>query len=421
MNKFFNLLSSENPILLIKMQVAVIGGGAAGFFSAISAKTNHPGAKVTIYEKSDKLLSKVKVSGGGRCNVTHHCFNIGELVKYYPRGEKQLRKAFGIFSPTDTVAWFEKRGVELKTEPDGRMFPDTDSSQTIVDCLINETRNLGIGIKTKSAIKKLNPQESEGYQISFKNGETKLVDKVIAATGGSPRKEGFNWLKELGHTIEEPVPSLFTFNMPSEPIKELMGVVANPVSVRIMGTKLKSDGPLLITHWGMSGPAILKLSAFGARILNEMDYQFKVLLNWTGEKSEQEIRDVLIKIVNEHPKKRIRNVNPFELAGRLWDFLLNKLEISADMIWDNMGKKNINRLVHILMNDEYSVSGKTTFKEEFVTCGGINLNEVDFKTMQSKISPNLYFAGEVLDIDGVTGGFNFQNAWTSGYIAGSLG
>ncbi len=402
------------------MQVAVIGGGAAGFFSAISVKTHHPEAKVTIYEKSGKLLSKVKVSGGGRCNVTHHCFKIGQLVKYYPRGEKPLRKAFGIFSTTDTIAWFEKRGVELKTEADGRMFPTTDSSQTIIDCLMGEAHKLGIGIKMKSAIKKLNPQE-EGYLMIFKNGESKFVDKVIVATGGSPRTEGFNWLRELGHTIEEPVPSLFTFNMPEESIKELMGVVANLVSVKIMGTKLKSSGPLLITHWGMSGPAILKLSAFGARILHEKDYRFKTLINWTGEMSEQEIRQTLAEVVFENPKKKIRNVNPFELAGRLWDFLLIKLELPEDMIWGNMGKKNINRLVHVLMNDEYSVHGKTTFKEEFVTCGGISLQDVDIKTMQSRPSPNLYFAGEVLDIDGVTGGFNFQNAWTTGFIAGKLG
>lgn len=402
------------------MQVAVIGGGAAGFFSAISAKTHHPDAKITIYERSDKLLSKVKVSGGGRCNVTHHCFKVSELVKFYPRGEKPLKKAFGVFSTTDTINWFKERGVELKTEADGRMFPTTDSSQTIIDCLMGEVQKLGIGIKTKSSIKKLT-QDSEGYLLRFKNGETKSVDKVIVATGGSPRTEGFNWLRELGHTIEEPVPSLFTFNMPNEIIKQLMGVVANLATVRVMGTKLKSTGPLLITHWGMSGPAILKLSAFGARILNEMDYQFKALVNWTGEKSEQEIREVLAETVFQNPKKRIQNVNPFGLPGRLWEFLLVKIEVSETMIWNNMGKKNINKMVHILMNDEYSVSGKTTFKEEFVTCGGISLQDADIKTMQSKPSPNLYFAGEVLDIDGVTGGFNFQAAWTTGFIAGRLG
>lgn len=401
------------------MQVAVIGGGAAGFFSALSAKAHHPGAQVTIYEKTDKLLSKVKVSGGGRCNVTHSCFKISELVKFYPRGEKPLRKAFGVFSPTDTISWFQERGVELKTEADGRMFPTTDSSQTIIDCLINECYLLGIGIKTKSNIKSLVPTK-EDFVLTFKNGETKTVQKVIVATGGSPRPEGFNWLRDLGHSIEEPVPSLFTFNMPKESIKELMGVVVNPSTVRVMGTRLKSTGPLLITHWGMSGPAVLKLSSFGARVLNDLEYRFKALVNWTGDRSEQDIREVLAVTVYQHPKKKVFNVNPFGLPGRMWDFLLKKIEVSETMIWDNMGKKNLNRLVHILMNDEYSIEGKTTFKEEFVTCGGVSLQDIDIKTMKSKPVPNLYFAGEVLDIDGVTGGFNFQAAWTTGFIAGRL-
>ncbi|MBO6571717.1 NAD(P)/FAD-dependent oxidoreductase [bacterium] len=401
------------------MKVAVIGGGAAGFFSAISAKTHNPDAQVTIYERSDKLLSKVRISGGGRCNVTHHCFKIHELVKFYPRGEKPLKKAFGIFSPTDTISWFNERGVELKTEEDGRMFPVSDSSQTIIDCLMKEVHNLGIGIKMKSAIKTLK-ESKNGLILGFKNGETKEVERVVVATGGSPRPEGFNWLRELGHNIEEPVPSLFTFNMPDESITKLMGVVAAPLSVKIMGSKLKSEGPLLITHWGMSGPAILKLSSFGARELNEMNYEFKALINWTGEQSEQEIREVLKGVAEAHGKKRIHNVNPFELPGRLWEFLIEKVEVGENMIWQNMGKKNINRMVHILMNDEYSVRGKTTFKEEFVTCGGVCLQDIGIKTMESKKVPNLYFAGEVLDIDGVTGGFNFQAAWTTGFIAGKL-
>ena len=401
------------------MKVAVIGGGAAGFFSAISAKYHNPDAQVTIYEKSDKLLSKVRISGGGRCNVTHHCFKIHELVKFYPRGEKPLKKAFGVFSPTDTISWFKKRRVELKTEADGRMFPTTDSSETIINCLMKEVHDQGIGIKTKSSIKSLS-KNRDGVMLEFKNGESKMVDKVIIATGGSPRLQGFRWLTDLGHTIEEPVPSLFTFNMPKESITKLMGVVADPVSVKIMGSKLKSEGPLLITHWGMSGPAILKLSSFGARELNELNYEFKALINWTGVLSEQEIRAMLENVVVEHGKKKIHNVNPFELPGRLWEFLIEKVEVGKSMIWQNMGKKNINRMVHILMNDEYSVSGKTTFKEEFVTCGGISLQDIDIKTMQSKKVPNLYFAGEVLDIDGVTGGFNFQAAWTTGFIAGKL-
>jgi len=401
------------------IQVAVIGGGAAGFFAAISVKKHHPQAKVTIYEKSNKLLSKVRISGGGRCNVTHHCFDIRELVKNYPRGERPLKKAFGIFSTTDTIQWFEERGVELKTESDGRMFPVTDDSETIINCLMNETRMLGIGIKTKSNIKKLKQTET-GYELGFHRGGRVEADKVIVATGGSPRASGFDWLRDLGHEIEEPVPSLFTFNMPEEPIKELMGVVADPVSVKIMGSKLQSDGPLLITHWGMSGPAILKLSAFGAEELSKEEYQFNVLVNWAGEKTEQEVRETLKAVVGDHGLKKITNVNPFQLPGRLWEFLIGKLEFGENMIWQNLGKKNINRLVHLLTNDEYQVQGKTTFKEEFVTCGGISLYDVDMKTMQSRKSPNLYFAGEVLDIDGVTGGFNFQAAWTTGYIAGML-
>jgi hypothetical protein len=401
------------------LQVAVIGGGAAGFFAAISAKLHHPEAKVTIYEKSAKLLSKVRISGGGRCNVTHHCFEIRELVENYPRGERPLKKAFGIFSPTDTIEWFKQRGVELKTESDGRMFPVTDDSETIINCLMNETRRIGVGIKTKSNIKTIKRLE-DGYELGFHRGGRVVADKVIVATGGSPRSSGFDWLRDLGHDIEEPVPSLFTFNMPDEPIKKLMGVVAEPVSVKVMGSNLQSSGPLLITHWGMSGPAILKLSAFGARELSEKDYQFKVLVNWSGERTEQEVRGILKKVVNDNGLKKITNVNPFQLPGRLWDFLVNKLELGDDMIWQNMGKKNINRLVHLLTNDEYSVQGKTTFKEEFVTCGGISLTDVDMKTMQSRKSPGLYFAGEVLDIDGVTGGFNFQAAWTAGFIAGML-
>ncbi|MDR9418249.1 NAD(P)/FAD-dependent oxidoreductase [Gracilimonas sp.] len=401
------------------LQVAVIGGGAAGFFAAISAKKHYPEAKVTIYEKSNKLLSKVRISGGGRCNVTHHCFDIRELVKYYPRGERPLKKAFGIFSPTDTVEWFESRGVKLKTESDGRMFPVTDDSETIINCLMDEIRKLGIGIQMKVNIKSLHKKDS-GYEMGLHRGGRIKADKVIVATGGSPRPSGFDWLRELGHDAEEPVPSLFTFNMPDEPIKKLMGVVADPVSVKIMGSKLQSSGPLLITHWGMSGPAILKLSAFGARELHEMDYNFKVLVNWTGDHTEQEVRDILKSIEDDHGKKKITNVNPFGLAGRLWDFLIDKLALGDDMIWQNMGKKNINRLVHLLTNDEYQVEGKTTFKEEFVTCGGIILQDVDMKTMESRKSPGLYFAGEVLDIDGVTGGFNFQAAWTTGFIAGKL-
>ena len=401
------------------MQVAIIGGGAAGFFSSLSVKEHHPDAQVTLYEKSDKLLSKVKVSGGGRCNVTHHCFKVSELVKFYPRGEKPLKKVFGVFNPTHTIQWFQERGVELKTEQDGRMFPTTDSSQTIIDRLTKEAHSLGIGIKTKSSVTQIKKLE-QGFELFFKGGTTRLVDKIIVATGGSPRIEGFKWLQALEHDIEPPVPSLFTFNMPGESIKELMGVVAPNAQVRIEGTKLKTEGPLLITHWGMSGPAILKASAFGARLLSERDYTFNTLINWLN-KSELDIRASVDYAQATIPNKRILNAHPFELSNRLWEFLMNKAGINETMTWSSLSKKSVNKMVHVLTSDSYAVEGKTTFKEEFVTCGGISLTNVNMKTMESKKTPGLYFAGEVLDIDGVTGGFNFQAAWSTGYIAGRLG
>ena len=401
------------------MEIAIIGGGAAGFFAAISAKQHHPDASVTLYEKSGKLLSKVKVSGGGRCNVTHACFNVSQLARFYPRGSKQLKKAFGTFSTQDTVNWFENRGVKLKTEPDNRMFPVTDSSQTIIDCLVREAGTLGVKIKQNFQILSIRP-DAGGYNLESKDGQIITAGKVIITTGGSPKPEGFEWLKQLGHTIEHPVPSLFTFNMPQEPIKKLMGLSVSHTAVRVQGTKLKEEGPLLITHWGMSGPAILKLSAYGARVLNQLDYNFKVQVNWQGNLTEAEIQQVLSEQATNYTRKKMLNANPFDIPNRLWDFLLAKIDLREDITWGELGKKGHNKLVNILINDIYEVSGKTTFKEEFVTCGGVSLQDVDFSTMQSRKMPGIYFAGEVLDIDGVTGGFNFQAAWTTGYIAGRL-
>ncbi len=400
------------------MNVAVIGGGAAGFFAAISCKAHHPDAHVTIYEKSDKLLAKVKISGGGRCNVTHACFSNSQLVKYYPRGEKQLKKAFAYFNPTNTIEWFENRGVKLKTEEDGRMFPITNASQTIVNCLMKEVEKSGISIELHQPIIAIE-KENNNFKLTLRD---KLIyaDKVIIASGGSPKTEGFAWLEKLGHTIESPVPSLFTFNMPDEPVKILMGVSVDNCSVRIPGTKLKTEGPLLITHWGMSGPAILKLSAWGARVLKDLNYRFTIQINWLGAMNEDAARTILTKEIMLHPKKKISNSNPFQLPGRLYNFLLSKVNINQDALLEEIGKKNENRLLNTLLNDEYKVEGKTTFKEEFVTCGGVKLDEVSMETMESKVCPGLYFAGEVLDIDGVTGGFNFQAAWTTGFIAGKL-
>ena len=402
------------------MRIAVIGGGAAGFFAAISAKENHPNSHIAIFEKSQKVLSKVKVSGGGRCNVTNGTTSISELAKGYPRGEKQLKKAFSVFSTTHTREWFESRGVELYTQDDNRVFPKSNDSQTIVDCLFRETKRLGIEVQLGVGISSI---ESVGDQLELKlQGETKsrTFDKVIVATGGSPNRKGFDWLEQLGHKIEEPVPSLFTFNMPTETIKELMGVVAENAMVGIQGTKLKSQGPLLITHWGMSGPAILKLSAFGARILSEMNYNFTIKVNWAAEVNNDTVANQLLEIVNTNPNKLMQNVKPFGLPERLWLFLLERSDISPTKKWSELGKKGMNKLVNTLTNDEYKVSGKTTFKEEFVTCGGISLESVNFNTMESRVFPNLYFAGEVLNIDGITGGYNFQAAWTTGFIAGKL-
>lgn len=402
------------------MEIAVLGGGAAGFFAAISCKTHHPDAKVVLYEKSEKLLAKVKVSGGGRCNVTHACLPVSQLVKNYPRGEKTLRKSFEIFRTNDTIQWFESRGVKLKTEADGRMFPVTDDAQTIIDCLVAEAKKLGVVIKTRSPVAGIE-RVKDGFHLTFADSSEKKFDKVIVATGGSPKPEGFDWLKKLGHTIEAPVPSLFTFNIPGNKITTLMGVVVEQAEVWIEGTKLKQQGPVLITHWGLSGPAVLKLSAFGARILNELQYNFKVHVNWLGELNEAEARTrIADEIKNSHLKK-IRNSKPFALPSRLWLYLLEQSGISADTRWAELKKEDRNRLIKYLTNHEFEVKGKTTFKEEFVTCGGVSLADVNMQTMESRVCPGLYFAGEVLDIDGVTGGFNFQSAWTTGFIAGRVG
>lgn len=401
----------------------VVGGGAAGFFAALSCKRHYPEYSVIILEKSEKLLSKVKVSGGGRCNVTHACFENSRLAKFYPRGGKQLKKAFERFSVKDTIQWFESRGVNLKTEPDNRMFPVTDNSQTIIDCLLKESAKLGVKIQKKNSVSRIEKKEN-GFDV-ITNEVTIHADKIIIASGGSPKLEGFNWLMELGHSIVPPVPSLFTFNMPNEGIKKLMGVVANPVSVHVrtrpvVSQQISSEGALLITHWGMSGPAILKLSSFGARELNAMKYKFEVLVNWVN-KTEAEARYFLEGEWKTISKRQVGNKNPFALASRLWNFLLEKSEINPEITWNQLAKKNRNKLINTLVNDLYKAEGKTTFKEEFVTCGGISLDEVSFETMESKIVPGLYFAGEVLDVDAITGGFNFQNAWTTGFIAGKLG
>jgi len=391
------------------------------FFAAIHAKMNAPAAQVTILEKSRKVLAKVKISGGGRCNVTNGCQEIKTLAKAYPRGEKKLKRAFRTFSTTDTMEWFESRGVQLTTQEDGCVFPVSQDSQSIIDCLMREVKRLGINIELGARVLGIHLKGEQLELLIKDHPQVAVFDKVIITTGGSPKRSGLDWLADLGHKIAEPVPSLFTFNMPAEKITELMGVVVEKTLVSIQSTKLKADGPLLITHWGMSGPAILKLSAFGARILADLNYDFKVQVNWVNDNNYDLVQTELKKIIAEHHQKFLANFRPYLLPERLWHYLLQKSNLPLTKRWGELGKKGLNKLVTLLTNDVYAVKGKTTFKEEFVTCGGVSLESVDFATMQSRVCPNLYFAGEVLDVDGITGGYNFQAAWTTGFIAGKLG
>lgn len=403
------------------MEIAIIGGGAAGFFAAITVKENYPAAKVVIFEKSKDILSKVKISGGGRCNVTNGCASIKELAEAYPRGGNALKKAFRTFSNKDTLHWFESRGVPLVTQEDNCVFPRSQNSQSIIDCFLEQTGRLNIKIELETGIKTIKKVGGQ-LQLGFIGGKlpSRTFDKVIVASGGSPKRDGLVWLEKLNHHIVDPVPSLFTFKMPEEPVAELMGIVVENTLVNIQGSKLKSSGPLLMTHWGMSGPAILKLSALGARLLSEKGYQFKVQVNWTNERNQDAVVEQLKSIVAEQPKKILANVRPYSLPERLWSYLLEKSDLPASKKWAELGKAGLNRLVNVLTNDVYAVQGRTQFRDEFVTCGGVSLESIDFNTMQSKVCENLYFAGEVMDIDGITGGYNFQAAWTTAFIAGKL-
>jgi len=405
----------------VSKKLIIIGGGAAGFFCAVNAARMNPSLKVTIIEKSNKLLSKVKVSGGGRCNVTHACFDITEMSKRYPRGQHFVKKAFHQFFTTDTIKWFEERGVKLKTEEDSRMFPITDSSQTIIDCILHEANKNHIGILMNKEVKKVNIQDSI-FNIQCSSGEIFKADYLCIASGGYPKSSMFEWLKGLGHSIEEPVPSLFTFNLPNHPITKLMGVSVEKVKVKIQNSKLEEQGPLLITHWGLSGPAVLGLSAWGARELKGRNWEFGINVNWLPDLNEQSLREKFLELRNSNASHKIFNKNPFALPFRLWEFLAEQSGIKNDPIaigwrWADLPSGEQNKFIKNLCSYECEVKGKTTFKEEFVTAGGIKLNEIDANTMMSKKVPNLFFAGEVLDVDGITGGFNFQHAWTSGFVA----
>lgn len=428
-------------ILEVTHRVAIIGAGAAGFFAAIALKENYPQYQVVIFEKSSKVLTKVAISGGGRCNLTNRCNDPLELSKAYPRGGRELKRLFHEFSTPHTIEWFEKRGVPLTIQEDNCVFPRSQNSRSITDLLQKESKKLGVSIKKECNVKELNSQETNSNEETLikliyqtKNwtketltDKTEYFNKVIVTTGGSPKKEGLRWLEKLGHKIVEPVPSLFTFNIPNNPIRELMGVVVQNAILSLQGTKLKSIGALLITHWGMSGPAVLKLSSYAAPILKEKEYDFTIQVNWTGQQNSDIVLENLKSIAKRNPAKQLLTTKPFNITQRVWDFLLKKQGITinqkgetVEKKWAQVGKKELNRIAEVLTNDHYNVRGKASFKQEFVTCGGVSLKSVNMTTMQSKITPGLYFAGEVLDIDAITGGFNLQAAWTTAYIAAKL-
>ena len=404
-----------------KKRLIVIGGGAAGFFCAVNAASQNNNLEVIIVEKTSKLLSKVRVSGGGRCNVTHACFSIAEMIKKYPRGEKFLKQAFHHFFTTDTIEWFQQRNVKLKTEADGRMFPESNSSETIINCLLNEANKYNVQILMNREVvkieKNISADHTNSFQLFFKDDFILQSDFVCIACGGYPKEDQYKWIASLGHTFEKPYPSLFTFNILKNQITELMGISVENVQVKINGTKLAQTGPVLITHWGFSGPAILKLSAFAAQQLAALQYHFSISINWISSYNENSLLEKFKSIRLEMASKKILNKNPFHLPQRLWEYHLILCEIKPELRWADLPSKQQNILVKQLCSQQFVVNGKTTFKEEFVTGGGIKLNEIDAITMASKIVPGVFFAGEILDVDGITGGFNFQHAWTSGFLA----
>jgi hypothetical protein len=397
--------------------VVVIGGGAAGFFAAITCAQTHPHSQVTLLEAGPHPLSKVRISGGGRCNVTHACFEPALLVQHYPRGGKALRGAFSRFQPRDTVQWFAQRGVALKTEADGRMFPLTDNSDTIVECLLSQAHHAGVRLRRRAAVTALE-KSAQGFEVRLKSGEILQADRVLIATGSSPL--GYSVAQHFGHTVVSPVPSLFTFTLKDPRLQDLAGISVNPVRLRLQvdASKLEQTGPVLITHWGLSGPAVLKLSAWGARLLHRAKYQASLTVNWLPNSNAEVLRQELLAVKAQLPQRAIATSCPVMLPRRLWQHLVQHVGIAETLRWTELSNKRLNQLIQELVQGQYQILGKGEFKEEFVTCGGVNVKEVDCRTMASRLCPGLYFAGEVLDIDGVTGGFNFQSAWTTGWLAG---
>lgn len=392
--------------------VIIVGGGAAGFFTAINLGERHPNLKIALVERGKEVLAKVRISGGGRCNVTHACFDPKELVQYYPRGAKELLGPFHQFCCGDTIEWFSKYGVELKIEDDGRMFPITDSSQTIIDCFIQAAAQYKIDVLQGISVQGVF-QTEQGWKLdTSKEGMT--CSQLVFTTGSNPKI--WQMMTDLGHRLVDPVPSLFTFNIKDKRIADLMGV-ATPATVQVKGTKLEATGPLLITHWGMSGPGILRLSAWGARLLADKNYQFQLIVNWLPQFEREDLMDHLKNFKLEHAKKTVCKRGLFDFPTRLWERLVLAAGINETLTWADLSNKHLQHLISELQEGHYQVNGKSTFKDEFVTAGGIDLRDVNFKTMESKSCRNLYFAGEILDIDAITGGFNFQNAWTTGFLA----
>jgi predicted Rossmann fold flavoprotein len=400
-----------------KPAVAIIGGGAAGFFTAVNAARLNPALQVTIFEKSKEVLSKVRVSGGGRCNVTHHCFDPEVLAGHYPRGSKMLRWSFEQFQASDTVEWFESRGVKLKAEKDGRMFPVTDNSESVISCLMEEARRYGVKVRTRTRIDRVEPLSEGGFRLHIHKEKPQTFGSVVVATGGYNRENAYEWLKELGHSVVPPVPSLFTFNFREKVFSDLAGISVEHAEVHIEETRFTEQGPVLITHWGLSGPAVLKLSAWAARDLHDREYRYRVRVNWLYPKTEQEARKALQTLRESNARKQITKQDRFPFPARLWERFVTLAGISPEKRWADLSNKEIHSLLQQLVHARYDIQGKTTYKEEFVTCGGIPLNEIDPDTLESKLVPGLWFVGEVLDIDGVTGGFNFQAAWTNGWLA----
>jgi len=395
---------------MTSFDIIIVGGGAAGFFTAINIAEKNPSLTIAILERGKSVLEKVRISGGGRCNVTHACFIPNDLAQFYPRGEKELRGPFHKFASGDTIEWFERHGVELKIEEDGRMFPVSDSSQTIIDCFLNSAKKCGVKVLTGQSVQSVFKSDN-GWKLDTQN-DNFSCQKLIMATGSNPKI--WELLESLGHSIVSPVPSLFTFNIKDKRIKDLPGI-ASPATVKVNGTKLSASGPLLITHWGMSGPAILKLSAWGARELFEKNYKFTISVNWLNTDLDDALEQVK-ELKQEHAKKSVSKNAFFDLPKRLWESLVAASGIEPETQWANLSKSQLQNLAEQLVRGQFEVNGKSTFKEEFVTAGGIDLREIDFKTMRSKLHENLYFAGEILNIDAITGGFNFQNAWTGGFI-----